>query len=1013
MIQLLIDLLTPIFTSMGVSTTDVQTYVNMLSGYIYTIIGLLAAAVAIMVAAHFLVKKGTRHVVRWSAALAWVLAVAIIANIMCFGPLYNNLSPIMNTRAQVSEGSIANSKAVIREVGEEGMVLLENNGVLPLADTTNLNVFGWASTNPIFGGTGSGSSDNSSSVGILQSLTDAGISYNQEIIDMYTEYSPTRNLGGNVVSVTYTDWSLPEPPVEYYTDELMTNAQKFSDTAMIVISRSGGEGQDLPTDMNAIIHDTYDLRDSVANGNENYNYTNCNYTNNSTEYDDFDPGESYLELSNTEEAMIEKVCSAFDKVVVVINANNTMELGWVEQYPQIGAVILAPGTGESGMSALGEILNGSVNPSGRTVDTYVYDVKQTPWYNNFGSFTYNNVDDLRAALTQADPAYQGVIAFVNYVEGIYVGYKFYETAAEEGLIDYDAAVQYPFGYGLSYTSFAQEITEFSDNGDTVSLTVNVTNTGDVAGKDVVEVYFTPPYTNGGIEKASVNLVQFAKTAQLEPGASETVSFTIDKEDFASYDSGCIKTANGGYVLEAGEYALSIRSDSHTVLDSVTFTVGSDVDYSADGRPSDSAVPTNQFQDYSAGNVTYLSRADGFANYAQATAAPAQETYAMDADTLARITKKSVAYYDPTQYDDPNEEMPVTGANNGLSLADFTGKAYDDPQWEELLDQLTFDEMFNLVNLGGFQTVAMKSVGKVQTMDSDGGTGLNDWYIGVFGTSFPTAVLICQTWNTELTYRTGEALGAEFADCEIWGWYGPSMNTHRNAFCGRNFEYYSEDGVLGGYMASAMVNGGTSNGIYAYIKHFVLNDQETNRCSFLLTYSDEQAIREIYMKPFEICVKANRDMGGAAAGYPMAVMTSFNFIGDVYCGANPDLLNDVLRDEWGFQGMVLTDWDGSYGYQLTDDVVRGGGDLMLGFLQHESNQLTDRDSATLAKAMRQAAKNIFFTTVNSGAYTRSASGTGLSPMVKTFIAIDAGILAAVAAVEAIVIVRWRKKSKTKV
>ena len=445
MIQLLIDLLTPIFTSMGVSTTDVQTYVNMLSGYIYTIIGLLAAAVAIMVAAHFLAKKGTRHVVRWSAALAWVLAVAIIANIMCFGPLYNNLSPIMNTRAQVGEESIANSKAVIREVGEEGMVLLENNGVLPLTDTTNLNVFGWASTNPIFGGTGSGSSDNSASVGILQSLTDAGISYNQEIIDMYTEYSPTRNLGGNVVSVTYTDWSLPEPPVEYYTDELMTNAQEFSDTAMIVISRSGGEGQDLPTDMNAIIHGTYDLRDSVANGNPNYNYTNCNYTNNSTEYDDFDPGESYLELSNTEEAMIETVCSAFDKVVVVINANNTMELGWVEQYPQIGAVILAPGTGESGMSALGEILNGSVNPSGRTVDTYVYDVKQTPWYNNFGSFTYNNVDDLRAALTQADPAYQGVIAFVNYVEGIYVGYKFYETAAEEGLIDYDTTVQYPFG----------------------------------------------------------------------------------------------------------------------------------------------------------------------------------------------------------------------------------------------------------------------------------------------------------------------------------------------------------------------------------------------------------------------------------------------------------------------------------------------------------------------------------------------------------------------------------------
>ena len=725
MIQLLIDLLTPIFTSMGVSTADVNTYVNMLSGYVYAILALFVVALIVMVAAHFWVKKGARHVVRWTAGIAWILVVTVIANVICFGPLYNNLSPIMNTRAQVSEESINNSKAVIKEVGEEGMVLLENNGILPLSDPSKLNVFGWASTNPIFGGTGSGSSDNSASVGVLQSLTDAGISYNQEIINMYTEYSPTRNLGGNVVSVTYTDWSLPEPPVEYYTDELMTNAQEFSDTAMIVISRSGGEGQDLPTDMNAIIHGTYDLRNTQANGNENYNYTNCNYTNNSTEYDDFDPGESYLELSNTEEAMIEKVCSSFDNVVVIINANNTMELGWVENYPQIGAVILAPGTGESGMAALGEILNGTVNPSGRTVDTYVYDVTQTPWYNNFGSFTYNNVDDLRSALTQADPAYQGVISFVNYVEGIYVGYKFYETAAEEGLIWYDSVVQYPFGYGLSYTTFEQEITNFSDHGDTVSFDVNVTNTGSVAGKEVVEVYFTPPYTNGGIEKASVNLVQFAKTGQLEPGTSETISFTIDKEDFASYDSHAIKTANGGYVLEAGDYELSIRSDSHTVLDSVSFVVDADVDYSANGRPSDSAVPVNQFQEYSTGNVTYLSRADGFANYAQATAAPDEQAHIMDADTLSRITEKSVAYYDSTKYDIPGDEMPVTGADNGLTLSDFVGKDYHDPLWEELLDQLTFDEMFNLVNLGGFQTVAINSVGKVQTLDSDGGTGLND------------------------------------------------------------------------------------------------------------------------------------------------------------------------------------------------------------------------------------------------------------------------------------------------
>lgn len=297
-------------------------------------------------------------------------------------------------------------------------------------------------------------------------------------------------------------------------------------------------------DMNAVIKGTYDTKDTVANGNESYTYFGCNYNNNSEDYDDFDPGESYLELSNTEEAMIEKVCSEFEDVVVVINANNAMELGWVNDYEQIGAVILAPGTGASGMAALGDILNGTVNPSGRTVDTYVYDLTQTPYYNNIGSFTYSNVSDLQEALTAKDPAYQGVVSFVNYVESIYVGYKFYETAAEEKLINYEEQVLYPFGYGLSYTEFTQKMENFKDNGDTVSFDVTVTNSGDRAGKDVVEVYYQPPYVNGGIEKSSVNLIEFGKTGILEPGGSETISFEIAKEDMASYDSKGLKTENG-------------------------------------------------------------------------------------------------------------------------------------------------------------------------------------------------------------------------------------------------------------------------------------------------------------------------------------------------------------------------------------------------------------------------------------------------------------------------------------
>ena len=1004
MIQLLINFLTPIFTNMGVSPTDVEQYVHSLSGYIYAIVGLLAAAVAVMIAAHWFVKKGTRHVVRWSAGIAWVLVTAILANVICFGPMYNNIAPILNGQAAVSAEAAEASRDIIREVGEEGMVLVKNEGMLPLEADSNLNVFGWASTNPIYGGTGSGSSDSSNAVDVLTSLANAGFHVNQSIIDMYTEYSPTRNLGGNVTSVTYTDWSLPEPTVDYYTDELMEEAKAFSENALIVISRSGGEGQDVPMDMNAVIKGTYDPRDEVANGNSSYNYFACSYTNNG-DYDDFDEGESYLELSNTEEAMIGKVCSEFENVTVVINANNAMELGWVDEYDSIQSVILAPGTGASGMAALGEILNGTVNPSGRTVDTYVYDLTDTPYYNNYGSFLYNNMEDLQAELTEADAAYQGVFAFVNYVEGIYVGYKFYETADEEGLIDYDEKVQYPFGHGLSYTTFTQEMQNFADNGDTVSFDVEVTNTGDAAGKEVVEVYFTPPYTNGGIEKASVNLIDFAKTQTLEPGEAETVSFEIAKEDMASYDSNGIKTENGGYILEEGEYTVSIRANSHTVLAEESFTVDADIDYSETGRASDNAVAVNQFQDYSTGNVTYLSRADHFANYDEATAAPSDDMYVMSDEQRASVQAKTVAYYDSTQYDNPDDVMPVTGADNGVTAADLTGKDYEDPLWDQLLDQLSVEDMINMVNLGGFQTVAVDSIGKVGTQDSDGTSGLNDWYIGVYGTAYATELLIAQTWNKDLAYRVGEAEGQEYADCRIFGTYSPAMNTHRSAFTGRNFEYYSEDGVLAGYMASNTVNGLAAKGVYAYIKHFVMNDQETNRCCLLQTYSDEQAIRELYMKPFEICVKE-------FTGQSLAVMSSFNFIGDRWTGANPNLLNNVLRDEWGFRGMVLTDWNGSYGYQNTDDCVRNGNDAMLGFFRAESNQITNTDSATLVLAMRQACKNILYTVVNSGNYTIPDPNAGkMDNMTKLFIAVDAGIGLVSLAILAIVLVRWLKKRKT--
>lgn len=994
MVNLLTNLLTPIVGPMGVSAADLQSYLEMCIGYVYVILAALAVLIVVLIAA-VKVKKGQKLLVRGTAVIAFIAVAALVVNLVCFGPMYTNVSGALNaSKVNLSDTTVNASKAVIEKVGEEGLVLVKNEGLLPLSsDVTALNVFGWGSTNPIFGGTGSGSSDGSSAVGILKSLQDAGYDTNAELTQMYTDYRADRP----VIDMHDQDWTLPEPTVDAYTDAVMGQAKGFSDTAVIVISRSGGENADLPMDMYAVIHGTYNIKDQVSYAPDNYDYFNGTYTNNGS-YDDFEQGEHYLELSVTEENMVEKVCSEFDKVVVVINANNAMELGWVDDYPQIGAVILAPGTGNTGMAGLGKIISGEVNPSGRTVDTYVKDLTRTPTWNNFGHFGFDNVDDLRRQMVQNDPAYQGSMAFVNYVEGIYVGYKFYETAADEGAINYDEYVQYPFGYGLSFTSFTQKIENFKDNGDNVTFDVNVTNTGSAAGKEVVEVYFTPPYTNGGIEKASVNLVQFEKTGIIEPGASETVSFTIGKEELASYDDG-LKISGGGYILEAGDYTISVRSNSHEVLDETTFNVASDLDYSS-GRPSDLIPAVNVFQDYSRGEFTQLSRKDGFANYDEATAAPA--SLSMSAETRSAVEKNLFGFYDPASLDDSSDAMPTMGAKNGLKLIDLVGKSYDDPDWDKLLDQLTFEDMATMINIGGWQTAAIESVGKVATSDCDGPAGLSNFITGAYGTAYPSEVLMAQTWNKALMEEMGAAMGQEYADANNYGWYGPAMNTHRSAFAGRNFEYYSEDGVLAGYMGAAEINGAATKGLYPYIKHFALNDQETNRCAVLLTYASEQAIREIYLKPFERCVKDY-------TGNCIAAMSSFNFIGTEPSCSNPNLLNTVLRDEWGFVGLVESDYNGSYGYMISDHCVRTGNDLMLAFGGAESNKFTD-ESATAVINMRESCKNILYTIGNSGYYADGDPTGGMDNMTRTFVGVDVGLAIVLAGFEALLIMTALKKKK---
>lgn len=999
MVDLLVKLLGPFFYSMGVSEADLINYITQLQGYVYGIVAALVILVVVLIAAHW-AKKGVRHVIRWEAVMAFLAAILIMVNTICYGPMYTNVSGFLNaSKAEFSEETIANSKETIKKIGEEGIVMVKNDGLLPLSsDGENLNVFGWDSTCPVFGGTGSAGSHSDGAVGILQSLQDAGFNTNENLSKLYTDYYDQRPA----ISMASQDWSLPEPSMAHYSQELMDEAKEFSDTAVIVIGRPGGEGADLPTDMNAVINGTYNDGLETSNAPANWRYMNAYYTNNG-DYDDFEPGESYLELSVTEEQLVDMVCSEFDDVIVIINANNAMELGWVDEYEEIKSVLLAPGAGMTGFSALGEILNGTINPSGKTVDTYVKDLMTTPYINNIGNLPYNNVDEFKAQALAADSTYKGNLSFVNYVEGIYVGYKFYETADEEGFLDYEDHVQYPFGYGLSYTTFERTMENFEDNGNTVSFDVTVENTGDVAGKDVVEIYFTPPYTNGGIEKASVNLVQFEKTELIEPGESQTLSFEIAKEDMASYDSEGIKIDGGGYILEEGEYTVSVRSDSHTVDAEETFTVEEDIDYSEEGRSSDDVAATNQFEDYMRGDFVQLSREDGFDNYEEACGELKPEQFEISDELLATVAENTFGIYDGSQYNNDEDEMPTMGADNGLTLFDLKGVDYDDPKWDELLDQLSFEDMATMINVGGWQTAEIESVGKVATSDCDGPAGLNNFVTQAYGTPYPSEVLLAQAWNKELAYEVGQSMGQEFADVENYGWYGPAMNLHRSAFAGRNFEYYSEDGVLSGYLAANQVNGAAEKGVYAYIKHFAVNDQETNREAFLLTFASEQAVRENYLKPFELCIKGHEGMA-------QACMSSYNWFGPVPACANSDLLQTVLRDEWGFRGMVISDYDGSYGFMISDNCMRNGNDLMLGYANAASNQLTD-ESATAVQAMRQSCKNIMYTIVNSGVYAGSENPVGgMSNMDKLFLKVDVIGGVVIGGIAILVIVRYVLKKK---
>ena len=885
--------------------------------------------------------------------IVWTLLVAVVAalSVVMYAvvvPHADIAAPFASkpdmTSDSVQQASSATAQ-VTEEVESEAVVLLKDDGTLPLAAGDKINVFGsTAGNNFSYGGTGSGSGSEDSNVSFYQGLLNAGLEVNQELKGFYDANAKDAIKYDKVG----TDWNLYELPQSSYDPSVVENARAYSDTALVVLTRKGGEGTDLPQDM--------------AN------------------YEGSEAGRSYLELTPNEEDLLAMVEANFGKVVVVVNSPNTMELGFVDDAA-VNAALWVGTPGATGCNAIGKVLTGAVNPSGKTVDTFPYAQESAPSFYNFGEFSYDNVNYTNKAMfAGTGDAASGTTPYyyVDYQEGIYVGYRYFETAAADGFIDYDSTVQYPFGYGLSYTTFDQTLDSVEDDGETITAKVTVKNTGSVAGKQVEQIYVGAPYTKGGIEKSSVVLAGFQKSKLLEPGESQQLTISFAREDMASYDYTGVKAEGGAYVLEAGDYAINLQTDSHTLVDSRTVHVDKDVIYNDanDGkRASDDEAAVNRFDDVSEGDgIAYLSRADWAGTMPTARA---QASKSATDEQVQELTN-------PAPLDNSETEDIVTGKKNGLTLADVKGLDYDDPKWSDLLDQVSLGEMKVLVGNAGWLTASVPSVGKPAIVECDGPNGINDIMAGINGTQLAGQSTMGQTWNVELARRVGELFGQEANAYGIGGLYAPAANTHRSAFGGRNYEYVAEDPVLTGKMVAAETSGIRDQGVYCYLKHFAVNDQETHRADGgLVTWLNEQSMREIYLRAFEIVVKEGGNTG---------MMSSYNRLGTTPAAESSALLTDVLRGEWGFRGAVITDCTMS---AYTSDVnrsLRAGNDLNLNFLQDYA--LTNDTTGTAAghQALRRATHNVLYMVANSSAL-ETAAAMSMGPIIRNvFIGLDVVVAA---------------------
>lgn len=923
----------------------------------------------------------------WLIVTAFVIALAITVNILLtttFYPLACFLfgSPQIvdvDTEsydypydtiegADTKETALAYAQSVTEEICEEGFTLLKNEGnALPITQqNAKVSVFGKNSSNMAVGGSGSGEASTEGAVTLFESLTAAGFEYNPDLKDFYDsqesgagrDSNPSDLDSGKTISL-----STGETDFSAYPESLWTTCSAYNDAAIIVITRIGGEGFDLPR--------------------------------------------SYLKLDENEKALIEKVCSMdFERVIVLINAANTLELQELKNNPEIDAILWTGFAGTTGLKALGKILNGEVTPSGHTVDTYATLDSNPTWNNIGGEGGYGSY-----LLSAKRGTYDSTVYYVKYEESIYAGYRYYETAyaeAQEGNypgFDYDAVVSYPFGYGLSYTQFEWELVNADEIPTTISsdtemtFKVKVTNTGSRAGRDVVQLYVTPPHTHGGIEKSAKVLVGFAKTDVLGQGESQTLEITVDSPySYASYDN-YDKDGDGyrGYVVEAGEYLFTISTDAHTAkdMDQAVFTASAEENIKYENDTSTGTKVENLYTDcedewFNSDTelATQLSRAD-FAGTWPADYTDTSPVLDSDSEFIAKIKSTDAA---PNNPESSSYTMPTTAANNGIEFSEMIGidirTEEGAAKWSEFMDQLTVSEMLDLINNGGYKTNAIARLQVPPSSSSDGPVGWVNFISGessnVYGTcSYCCEVVMASTWNVDRLYDFGESVGNEGLvgnergdGSPYTGLWAPGLNLHRSPLGGRNFEYFSEDSFLSGQMAASVIKGGATKGVYFTLKHFAVNEQETHRSiTGLVTWISEQSLREVYLKGFEIAIKTakenyiqradgTREEGGAVKA--LGVMSSFNRIGTRWTGGDYRLITQILKKEWGFYGIVISDFN-TVEYVNERDMFYAGGNLNLQIAGLELWSDCDSGNAADVRVLRNAAQEVLYTIANSNAY----------------------------------------------